>query len=97
MRNAYQNTVFSVNRLQQNFQEATFTRAEMLQFLNDLTAQNVKVTLGLMPETNTITVVMLGVNAAGMVQPGSEGFYSPIPCPPHCRTVPAKPKIIISG
>lgn len=96
MQTAYRDTTFSVKRLQQNFQEATFTRAELLDFLNNLTTPNVKIALGVIPENNQITVVMMGVTAGGAVQAGSEGFYSPIPCPPNCRTVPAKPKIIIS-
>lgn len=97
MRTAYQNTTFLVSRLQQNFQEATFSKAELLAFLNGLTAGNVKITLGLLPETDHVTVVLLGANAQGAVQLGGSACYSDIPCPPHCRTVPAKPKIIISG
>jgi len=93
---AYNNTRFSVGRLQKNFQEATFTKAEMLEFLNGITAQNVKVALAVLPETNIITVVMLGMSNASTFQAGSEALYSPIPCPPNCRTVPGKPKIIIS-
>lgn len=96
MRTAYQNTAFSVSRLQQNFQEATFTKTELLDFLNGLTARNVKITLGLLPETNHVTVVLLGANAQGAVQLGGSACYSDIPCPPNCRTVPARPKIIIS-
>lgn len=93
---AYKNNNFSIGRLQKNFQEATFTKAEMLEFLNGITAQNVKVALAVLPETNILTVVMMGVGAAGSFQPGSEALYSPIPCPPNCRTMPTKPKIIIS-
>ncbi len=96
MQIAYRDTPFSVKRLQQNFQEATFTREELIDYLKSLTTPNVKIALGVIPENNQITVVMLGITAGGAVQTGSDGFYSPIPCPPNCRTMPTKPKIIVS-
>lgn len=96
MRVAYLGTDFSIRRLQENFQEASFTRAELLQFLNTLSTSRVKVSLALLPNTNQITIVMLGVNTAGNLKTDTDGLFADIPCPPKCRTQPAKSNILIS-
>lgn len=97
LQKAYQSTNFSVMTLQDNIEEAYFDRQGVIEFLNSLQTQYVKVALALSPlDATQITMIMLGVSAQGIPQNCSDGLISDIPCPPQCREQSVKAKIIIS-